>query len=91
MAGMSVKEMVLTSAFSSVTARTAGFNTIDTAGLTTSSKMLTVLLMFIGGSPGSTAGGIKTTTIVVLLIYVWSNLRGARGCNIFEEGWRTMR
>ena len=85
MAGMSVKETVLTSAFSSVTARTAGFNTIDTAGLTTSSKMLTVLLMFIGGSPGSTAGGIKTTTIVVLLIYVWSNLRGARGCNIFER------
>ena len=85
MAGMSGKEIVLTSAFSSVTARTAGFNTIDTAGLTTSSKMLTVLLMFIGGSPGSTAGGIKTTTIVVLLIYVWSNLRGARGCNIFER------
>ena len=70
MAGMSAREAVLTSAFSSVTARTAGFNTIDTAGLTTSSKMLTVLLMFIGGSPGSTAGGIKTTTIVVLLIYV---------------------
>lgn len=85
MAGMSAREAVLTSAFSSVTARTAGFNTIDTAGLTTSSKMLTVLLMFIGGSPGSTAGGIKTTTIVVLLIYVWSNLRGARGCNIFER------
>lgn len=85
MAGMSAREAFLTSAFSSVTARTAGFNTIDTAGLTTSSKMLTVLLMFIGGSPGSTAGGIKTTTIVVLLIYVWSNLRGARGCNIFER------
>lgn len=82
---MPAREAVLTSAFSSVTARTAGFNTIDTAGLTTSSKMLTVLLMFIGGSPGSTAGGIKTTTIVVLLIYVWSNLRGARGCNIFER------
>ena len=64
-AGMSAREAVLTSAFSSVTARTAGFNTIDTAGLTTSSKMLTVLLMFIGGSPGSTAGGIKTTTIAV--------------------------
>lgn len=85
MAGMSVKEAMLTSAFSSVTARTAGFNTIDTAGLTTSSKMLTVLLMFVGGSPGSTAGGIKTTTMVVLSTYVWSNLRGAKGCNIFER------
>lgn len=83
MADMPAGETVLTSLFSSVTARTAGFNTIDTAGLTTSSKLLTILLMFIGGSPGSTAGGIKTTTIIVLLIYVWSNLRNSRGCNIF--------
>lgn len=83
MTGMPVGETVLTSLFSSVTARTAGFNTIDTAGLTTSSKLLTILLMFIGGSPGSTAGGIKTTTIIVLLIYVWSNLRNSKGCNIF--------
>ncbi len=83
MAGMGVKETVLTSMFSSVTARTAGFNTIDTAGLSTSSKLLTILLMFIGGSPGSTAGGIKTTTTIVLMIYVISNLRNSKGCNIF--------
>lgn len=83
MAGMGVKETVLTSLFSSVTARTAGFNTIDTAGLTTSSKLLTILLMFIGGSPGSTAGGIKTTTMIVLMIYVISNLRNSKGCNVF--------
>ncbi len=50
MTGMPVGETVLTSLFSSVTARTAGFNTIDTAGLTTSSKLLTILLMFIGKS-----------------------------------------
>ena len=66
-----------------MTARTAGFNTIDTAGLTTSSKLLTMVLMFIGGSPGSTAGGIKTTTLVVLLIYVTSNLRNSKGYNVF--------
>lgn len=83
MQGMGLKETVLTSLFSSVTARTAGFNTIDTAGLTTSSKLLTMVLMFIGGSPGSTAGGIKTTTLIVMLIYVISNLRNSRGCNVF--------
>ena len=83
MDSMGVKETVLTSLFSSVTARTAGFNTIDTAGLTTSSKMLTSLLMFIGGSPGSTAGGIKTATIMVLFIYVGSNLRNSKECHIF--------
>lgn len=83
MANMGIKETILTSLFSSVTARTAGFNTIDTAGLTTSSKMLTSLLMFIGGSPGSTAGGIKTATIMVLFIYVGSNLRNSKECHIF--------
>ena len=83
MRGMGAQEAVLTSLFSSVTARTAGFNTIDTGALTTSSKLLTMVLMFIGGSPGSTAGGIKTTTLIVLLIYVTSNLRNSRGCNVF--------
>ena len=85
MAGMSVSEKIFSSLFSSVTARTAGFNTIDTAGLTSSSKLLTVILMFIGGSPGSTAGGIKTTTVSVIIFYVWSNLRGGNGCNIFKR------
>ena len=83
MKGLGAQETILTSLFSSVTARTAGFNTIDTAGLTTSSKLLTMVLMFIGGSPGSTAGGIKTTTLVVLLIYVTSNLRNSKGYNVF--------
>ena len=45
--------------------------------------MLTVVLMFIGGSPGSTAGGIKTTTMVVILLYAWSTLRNQSGLNIF--------
>ena len=69
--------------FGSVTARTAGFNTVDTASLTQESKLLTIVLMFIGGSPGSTAGGIKTTTMAVMIIYIVSYMRGSNGCNVF--------
>ena len=83
MKGMGIQETLLTSMFSSVTPRTAGFNTIDTAGLSNSSFMLTLVLMFIGGSPASTAGGIKTVTFAVMLIYVWSNLRSKTGCNVY--------
>lgn len=83
MADMSFKEKVLTSMFSSVTARTAGFNTIDTASLASSSKQLTILLMFIGGSPGSTAGGVKTVTAAVLFLGIWSGMQNTRSCNVF--------
>ncbi|XCP86526.1 TrkH family potassium uptake protein [Roseburia hominis] len=83
LAQMSVPEQVLGSLFQSVTARTAGFNTTDTGALTEGGKFLTILLMFIGGSPGSTAGGIKTTTLVVLLVFVRANLRQEAGCNVF--------
>lgn len=76
-------EKAVTSLFASVTARTAGYNTIDLGAMTQASKLLTVILMFIGGSPGSTAGGIKTTTLVVIIVYIWSNIRNASGCNIF--------
>ncbi len=65
---LSFGESILTSIFDSVTARTAGFNTVDTAALSPASKILTVFLMFIGGSPGSTAGGMKTTTLAVIAI-----------------------
>lgn len=82
MAGMNGYERSMTSLFASVTARTAGYNTVDLGAMSQASKMLTVVLMFIGGSPGSTAGGIKTTTIVVIIVYIWSNLRNASGCNI---------
>lgn len=85
LADMNVKDRFLASAFSSVTARTAGFNTIDTGALTGASKLFTMVLMFIGGSPGSTAGGVKTVTIMVLLVYVWSNLRASKGVNIFHR------
>ena len=82
MADMSISGKILTSLFSSVTARTAGFNTIDTGALSDGSKFLTIILMFIGGSPGSTAGGVKTTTIAVLLLYVYASIQRTYGVNI---------
>ena len=85
MADLSFPGKIWASLFASVTARTAGFNTIDIASLTTSSKMLTNVLMFIGGSPGSTAGGIKTTTFTILIFSIWSMLRQKTGCNIFKR------
>lgn len=81
--GMNTSGQILTSLFSSVTARTAGFNTVDTASLTDASKLLSVILMFIGGSPGSTAGGVKTTTIIVMYLYLWSTIQRTYGANAF--------
>lgn len=68
MAGMTVPERLLASLFQSVTPRTAGFNTVDLAALSESGNLLTDVFMLIGGSPGSTAGGIKTTTVAVLTL-----------------------
>lgn len=70
LAGMSAGDRVLSAFFCAVTPRTAGFNTVDTAGLTSGGMFATIVLMFIGGSPGSTAGGIKTTTVFVTLLYI---------------------
>ena len=74
--GMSIKEQILTSLFGSVTARTAGFNTVDSALASDSSKFVTILLMFVGGSSGSTAGGVKTTTVAVIIINLFCYIRG---------------
>ena len=57
-------------------ARTAGFNTVDFAGLREGTLLFVMLMMFIGGSPGSTAGGVKTTTFTVLVMAVWAVARG---------------
>jgi len=83
LAGRGAGEQLLCSLFASVSARTACFNTVDLAGLTDAGKFLNVVLRFIGGSPGSTAGGIKTTTVVVILMYIWSNMKHTYGCNLF--------
>ncbi len=68
LAGMTNGQKLMASMFQAVSPRTAGFNTVDIASLSESGSLLTIILMLIGGSPGSTAGGIKTTTVVVLII-----------------------
>ncbi len=76
MAGMGFFEKLNTAFFQSVNTRTAGFASVDIAAQGGFAKVLSVALMFIGGCPGSTAGGVKTTTFVVLLVTVASTLRG---------------
>ncbi|MGE4282510.1 MAG: TrkH family potassium uptake protein [Clostridia bacterium] len=82
---MGVKDKLLASMFQSVTPRTAGFNTLALSDLTNASKFVTIILMFIGGSPGSTAGGIKTATVGVLFFAVFSVLRGSEYTNLFKR------
>jgi len=84
-AGMNQGTRWLASFFQSVTPRTAGFNTVDQAALSESGSLLTMVLMFIGGSPGSTAGGIKTTTFAVLLIASFSCARNEGSVTVFKR------
>lgn len=76
MQGLDTGEKWLSGLFMSVTTRTAGFNTRDMGSLSEAGQLLTIILMFIGGSPGSTAGGIKTTTLAVLVLMVLSMGKG---------------
>ena len=80
---MDLKDSVLSSLFQSITARTAGFSTVDIGGLPSASLLLLMLLMFIGASPGSTGGGVKTTTIGVLFASMWGSIRG-RNVPVFK-------
>lgn len=73
--GLPLAERILASLFQSVTPRTAGFNTADLPTMTGSSKAIMILLMLVGGSPGSTAGGMKTTTLAVLILSAFSVCR----------------
>jgi len=82
-AGKPLGEQLLCALFDAVTPRTAGFNTTDTGALTSGSLLLTMILMFIGGSPGSTAGGVKTTTVFVILLHAFAGVRRERGANAF--------
>lgn len=74
--GMTVGEKLLNGFFQSATLRTAGFAAVDQAKLTESGKAFSCVLMFIGGSSGSTAGGIKTVTFLVLVLTIWARARG---------------
>lgn len=81
--GGTLRERLLLSLFQSVTPRTAGFNTADYTSLSSSGRGLTILLMFIGGSPGSTAGGIKTTTAAVLVANAFAVFRRQKSPEMF--------
>lgn len=83
LAGLGAGEQALASLFQSVTARTAGFNTIDFAALSPATLLGMIALMFVGGSPGSCAGGIKTTTAATLLLTLRAELAGRRFVNVF--------
>lgn len=74
--------------FQSITARTAGFNTIDIASMSNSAKFVIMVLMFIGGSPGSTAGGIKTVTLAVIIMTVFAALRKRSEVEVFNRSVR---
>ncbi|NQY73329.1 MAG: hypothetical protein HRT90_01050 [Candidatus Margulisbacteria bacterium] len=76
--GMTFWEQGLTSFFQSVTTRTAGFNTIELGSLRTATLWIMLILMFIGASPGSTGGGIKTTTFGLLVAAFWNTIRSRK-------------
>ena len=78
-------QKILNAFFQSVTLRTAGFVSVDQAGLTDAGKAVSMVLMLIGGSSGSTAGGMKTVTFVVLLLFLWARARGKNTVNIFRR------
>lgn len=88
-ADMNLTDQLINSFFCSVSPRTAGFNSIDTASLTEAGKLLTIFLMFIGGCPGSTAGGIKVTTIIVLILYLRSMLMRTESINVYKRRLET--
>lgn len=83
--GMDTGTKVIASLFQSVTPRTAGFNTVDLNALSEGGGIMTIVLMFIGGSPGSTAGGIKTTTLVVLIIEAIASARQSSQIAVFKR------
>ena len=80
-----VLNKILASLFQSVTPRTAGFNTVDIGGLTNATILLMLVLMFIGASPGSTGGGVKTTSAALLIMLMWNRLKGNLDVNIFNR------
>ncbi|MCF7920907.1 MAG: TrkH family potassium uptake protein [Candidatus Cloacimonetes bacterium] len=81
----SLSERILASFFQSVTTRTAGFNTIDNSTLSDSSVLTSLFLMFVGASPGSTGGGVKTTAFFILLATVIAMFKGRRNVTAFSR------
>ena len=81
LSGLPMGDKWVNSLFMSITPRTAGFNAIDYGQATDSANLLTIMLMTVGGSPGSTAGGFKTTTLALIGLLAWSRLRGSESTN----------
>ena len=82
---LSWPEKLLAAFFQSVTLRTAGFAALDQGLLTPAGKAASIFLMLIGGSSGSTAGGLKTVTFVVLMMFLWNRMRGHRQVSVFHR------
>ncbi len=82
---MSAPDSLVNALFHSVTPRTAGFNSVDVAGMREPARLLTEILMFIGGGSGSTAGGIKVTTFALLGWVMWAEVRGQPDVVVFER------
>jgi trk system potassium uptake protein TrkH len=80
-----LKTKILVSFFQSVTPRTCGFNTVDIGILTNATILFLIVLMFIGASPGSTGGGVKTTSAALLILMIWNRLKGNEEVNIFNR------
>lgn len=82
---LSFSNKILASFFQSVVPRTAGFNSVSMAGVNNATSFMIIILMFIGGSPSSTAGGIKTTTIGVVFIAIMSVIKGDTDVEVFKR------
>ena len=85
MAGLPFKEKALASLFHSVSARTAGFNTLNIGSMANDSLFILIILMVIGASPGSTGGGIKTTTFGVMIAALWATMLGHQDNTVFRR------
>jgi trk system potassium uptake protein TrkH len=85
MAPLGFGEQVLASIFQSITARTAGFNTLDIGSLTAATLFILIILMFVGASPGSCGGGIKTTSLAVLVAILNDRIRGRHSASLFNR------
>ena len=83
--GMNLPDKFLNAFFQSVTPRTAGFSSIDMSTLSEPGSIVTIVLMFIGGSPGSTAGGVKTTTVAVILLSTIAYLQEDNDVTVFKK------
>ena len=82
---LQLSDKILNALFLSVSPRTAGFNSLPLEELTSSGKLLTIVLMFIGGSPGSTAGGVKVTTIVIVIANAITLAKGNKEVVLFKR------